>query len=1043
MGRLFTTIFLVLASLSVQGQSALWNGYVQSALDSTAPILRDYSYVGYHKSEIGLPEVSAATHTVFDITDYGAIPNDGLSDRQAIVDAIAAASHATPAIVYIPEGKFRINEPSDIGKPDIVVQADSLIIKGAGISKTELYADHSVLDQGSAVIFFSSQRPNRYYFTGAPVRANVVDVPEQHGGFEVEVDQAGQLAPGMVVAIVADLNVNTPEGQNYFLPHQVPNGAILNNESFNKGLSELHTIKSIQGNTVIFEEPIHMDLHFMENIVLKELAYFLRESGIEDLTLSGNNREQFKHHAGSTHSTKCNLLRFDYAYNCRANNIRFKDFSTAVTVVHSMYCTLANMSYEGNTGHLSSGVGRSYGILYAFQRENLPCHHGFGAQEHASNTVYYRGKQYQGLEAHGPFPRATLYDLNRGGFNTRGGGAQEYPSHGKGLCFWNWEVEIPGTEDFWPEGELYGYYMPPVIAGLHGATMDIDNMEVDLEAYESMGSKILAPESLFEAQLAYRIGSVPAWFTEQAALYEEISRPFWVQIQTPLNHAIYASGEEIKVKMVRDEELVLNSITKVELLLGDSLFQNGLSTVSLVEEWVPELRTRIYEEGTHIMRVRLTNIRGEVTESSPVSVYIRDNKRLVKHPVLRATSMTHFERVPLYQQLVAQGGGEAQYIANSAFNGHDLLELYEIEEQYRQQLDSFTEVFSNTYVKPVLDAPLAIDRAMALIDADVSTTLPNAFSPISSFVQFDLGESKYIDAIDFGFTSPPPDVQLEVLVSNDDRSWYTLVNDEMSWEFGVSRLGKNLIFEPLPNGMKARIFIPKRYARYIRLIMGNFPNDQLHTVTILGKAPPSDGFVHQIPGKIEAEAYHSQQGVSIELTKDSLLGRHLTSLDAGDATTYNVFVAETGVYNFSFRMTSDSVPGTLVCYLDGDSLTSIVNSMGLAERTWTTYHVSQPLSEGPHVVRLEFRGEPGQQLFDLNYFVVLRNTDADGESEVHIFPNPTSFFVSISESSPWELYSFTGAFLASGNGETVNLRDRKPGVYLLRVRNQVFKVLKF
>lgn len=639
---LFAFACLFAHGQSLKGQSLLWEQYVQSKLDSTISTLRDYSHAGYHKSEIGLPEISAATHTVFDVTDYGAIPNDGLSDRQAIVDAIADASQATPAIVYIPEGRFRINEPSDIGQPDIVIQADSLVLKGAGMARTELYADQSLLDQGSAFITFVSRRPNRYYYTGAPVRATVPVPPDNHGGYSLRVDQSNQLAPGMVIAIVANLNVNTPEGQKYFYPHDVPAGAILHNETFNKRISELHTIQSIQGNTVIFEEPIHLDLQFMEEIVLKELAYQIRESGIEDMTLTANHREQFKHHAGSTHSTKFNLLKFDYAYNCWANNIRYKDFTRAVSVVHSMYCTMANMRYEGNTGHIGSGVGRSYGILYAFQRENghNPCHHGFGGQEHAANTVYYRAKQYQGIEAHGPFPHATLYDLNHGGFNTRGGGAMDYPSHGKGLCFWNWEVEIPGSEDFWPTGEPYGYFMPPVVAGLYGEPMTIDNINFDLEAHESLGAKILNPLSLFEAQLALRTGSVPPWLLEQANLYEKFSRPFWVQIKDNINHTFYDPGAEINLELLRDKHLILNSVTKIELLQGDSLFQDRFEVIAETDQWTSHLKTRIYSEGAHILRVRMTNHRGEVTESDPLTVYIRDSRRLTRHPIVRATSMS-------------------------------------------------------------------------------------------------------------------------------------------------------------------------------------------------------------------------------------------------------------------------------------------------------------------------------------------------------------------------------------------------------------------
>ncbi|MEM7040606.1 MAG: glycosyl hydrolase family 28-related protein, partial [Bacteroidota bacterium] len=339
MNRITAVLVLLLPFQLLLGQSALWEDYVSARQNGTFSTLRDYSHAGYHKSEVGLPQVDASTHSVFDVTDFGAVPNDGLSDRQAIVDAIAAASNATPAIVYIPEGRFRINEPSDAGQPDIVIREDSLVLMGAGIAKTELYIDQCLLSEKSGVIFFASKRPEDYIFYMSSIeRAAVTQIPDRHGTFSLEVDQTDSLEPGMVVFITADLNVMTPAGQDYFLPHAVPDGAINQHGESNADLTELHTIVAIQNNTVFFGEPIQFDLRHMENVFLREVPYYIRESGIQDMTIRANNREQFKHHAGSTYSTKFNPIRFDFAMDCWVNNIRFKDFGTAMNVSNSLYC---------------------------------------------------------------------------------------------------------------------------------------------------------------------------------------------------------------------------------------------------------------------------------------------------------------------------------------------------------------------------------------------------------------------------------------------------------------------------------------------------------------------------------------------------------------------------------------------------------------------------------------------------------------------------------------------------------------------------------
>lgn len=107
-----------------------------------AAILPDFSYAGYRHGEQRIPDVNA---TVFDVTNYGAIPNDLISDRTAIIAAVNAATTNGSGIVFFPPGRFRINEDNDIHEP-ININANNIVFRGSGsgVGGTELFMKNAL-----------------------------------------------------------------------------------------------------------------------------------------------------------------------------------------------------------------------------------------------------------------------------------------------------------------------------------------------------------------------------------------------------------------------------------------------------------------------------------------------------------------------------------------------------------------------------------------------------------------------------------------------------------------------------------------------------------------------------------------------------------------------------------------------------------------------------------------------------------------------------------------------------------------------------------
>ena len=125
------------------------------------------------------------------------------------------------------------------------------------------------------------------------------------------------------------------------------------------------------------------------------------------------------------------------------------------------------------------------------------------------------------FESHATQPRATLIDNCTGGFvqSRQGGDANQVPNHLNDLTIWNMfstntklngngTLPANGEFDWWRTGWKYWKILPPVIVGFHGDPVKFVQEQVKLD--ESNGMPV-EPQSLYEAQLERRLGSVPVW----------------------------------------------------------------------------------------------------------------------------------------------------------------------------------------------------------------------------------------------------------------------------------------------------------------------------------------------------------------------------------------------------------------------------------------------------------------------------------------------------------------------------------------------------
>lgn len=101
----------------------------------SAKLIQDFSYAGYHRGEVPVPEIAGPIFNV--VMGYGADPTAASDSTAAIQAAIDAAEAAGGGVVYLPEGEYKLALP---GSQDEIlrIDQDNVVLRGAGADKTFL-----------------------------------------------------------------------------------------------------------------------------------------------------------------------------------------------------------------------------------------------------------------------------------------------------------------------------------------------------------------------------------------------------------------------------------------------------------------------------------------------------------------------------------------------------------------------------------------------------------------------------------------------------------------------------------------------------------------------------------------------------------------------------------------------------------------------------------------------------------------------------------------------------------------------------------------
>ncbi len=556
MKKLFTILFAALSattSLHAQTTTPAWQKFVNNADDN---VLLDFSYAGYHHgTELPVDErdvnvlAKKLGYKVYNVCDYGAIPDDGKSDRKALEDIINKIGRGKPnakAIIYFPEGEYILHSKDDnttnaetgkVTSNTLNLVMGHVIIKGAGRDKTFLTMEDPMLPTDPKVMYSSPKMISIRHNGGKDnLQLAKVTGSAKKGDMSIEVDDVSQLKVGDWVKLTL-LNNDKKVIEEELKPYKLQSSMTT---LINKGVHvvDRHQIKAIDGKRVIFEEPIMHAVNPAYGWDIKTYAHY-EEVGVEDLTFKGKAKNNFHHHAGWQDDGAYKPLDFMRQVNSWVRRVDYVSISECMTFSECANCLFLDSEISGNRGHSSvrmqysarGFIGKvwdhSNGYLnddkiFTEYKENLGQYHACGISKQSIGNVIWQCHWGDDscFESHATQPRASLFDQCCGGFMQfrMGGDKKELPNHMDDLTMWNFNCLATNPNDpvpfnWWIYNESTGWYktLPPTFVGFHGKNVNFKEDEMKLN--ENQGKEVL-PGSLYEAQLTRRLGSTPQWLID-------------------------------------------------------------------------------------------------------------------------------------------------------------------------------------------------------------------------------------------------------------------------------------------------------------------------------------------------------------------------------------------------------------------------------------------------------------------------------------------------------------------------------------------------
>jgi hypothetical protein len=512
--------------------------------------LPDFSYAGYG---FGLAPIPDDAGTVVDVTAYGAIPDDGLDDSQAVLRALDAANKVAGKVTLrFPKGRTQITEILRITRSDITLDG-----AGAGQGGSELWfprplkiidktadydelRDYLVREKKQQV---EPQHNIDYLFTEYSWAGGMIFVaptgsrPVSYDGSkdvrdavlangavgkqftrELTVDDTSKLRVGDVVQLQW-FSVDGPKSailKSLYGDTDLPIGSHHWTSPDRPVVAQATRIAAIKGKKVTLGDPLLHDVRADQPAVLAQWQH-LSNVGVQNLRLQFPEAPSFGHHLEQGY----NGIYMTGVFDGWVRDLVIDRSDSGILTDNAASLTIANVTTTGDRrAHYSVHVGSAHNVLVKDLKVENPVIHPLSVNTRSTRAVFLRPEvmkdaiidQHSGSNHQNLFDRIVMHiepKQAKGGWGYQlwvGGGAPYWkPGHGLYNTLWNARLVMPDTVPADAAVTISSGLEGPGerIVGLH-ANRKI-SVEYNPAPYiEATGQAIDAVPSLYDWQLARR-----------------------------------------------------------------------------------------------------------------------------------------------------------------------------------------------------------------------------------------------------------------------------------------------------------------------------------------------------------------------------------------------------------------------------------------------------------------------------------------------------------------------------------------------------------
>lgn len=490
-----------------------------------APFLPDFSYAGYQWGEEPIPFHAPTVN----VADFGAVPDDGEDDTEAILAAVEAAHDQEGlAVVRFPPGRFILQEI-------LLIERGNFVLQGSGSG-----GDGTIIDLPRPLwdMDFSRLRDHYHWIdtwlkndrqaSGSPfafqggiiwthlgergLGERVAAVRSgKRAGHELIVDATKPLEVGGVYRL---LRMQSEPGS--LIEHVIDVDMEVGSWTEKAPIFEYVTVTAIDGNKVTVKEPLFHDVRPGWNAVLEESSW-LEHIGIEGLRFECGRTEYRGHHTERGY----NPIGLANVRNGWVRDVSIDNADSGILTRRSYLVTFEDITV---TNEMDCHYGVQIGVSQRCLARNISADmlgiHVLSVNTYGHGIVYTdcvvrRGRldQHVGLNWQSLFDDIVVRDTEHGWgvFGHGGNAGTQFPLHAAFNTFWNLRLiyDMETVHDI--PMALHGSVIPGAAVRLvcFRANVPLRIHYYNVDPYIEGTNKVIADEyaSLYKWQLANRLGA--------------------------------------------------------------------------------------------------------------------------------------------------------------------------------------------------------------------------------------------------------------------------------------------------------------------------------------------------------------------------------------------------------------------------------------------------------------------------------------------------------------------------------------------------------